>query len=401
MQLQLLQIAVHGNHRMQLPYIRAFGELDASVGISQHSKNKPPFTIPNSILRLPIQMDERSYLATKESIKHSLMSSVATCFIDILAAKTANRMFVQNAYNNFLAKFQSSPHSEVSTARALKAYSVYLLHHYCDRVLMHFYSLSIYVHMFKAADSLRELLKLFPANELLFDYSGSYGLELAPFTLGLSQSESKFQIEENVCNLNSTVLKIPSTEGIAGMLKLAQKQCRSRSQVAYEMDEANPELLIKQHLKANVRKRNEKELLRKDDALCLYSYEMKAFEMLTALVMVRNVVALELAIEIAHIPLKLWLQLIKNVRMNFLLWRNLSKNNFLLSDDKETVEEQLRAASKQKAEEERSLASVEYMLRVVANRTKILDYSLFKTYGYKLAQASLYLHTYYKVARMV
>jgi len=399
MQLQLLQIAVHGNHRMQLPYIRAFGELEASKGISKYSTHMPPFIVPNSILRLSVGMNEKDYLNVKEMIRRGLMGTVGTCFIDIVAAKSVNRSFVLNAYNNFLTKYQSTGNiqNKVSTARALKAYSLYLLHQYCDRVLMHFYSISIYVHIFKVADSLRALLKLFPENELLFDYVSSYGLELAPFTLDLSQSETKFKPEDNSCNLSNTVLRIPSTEGIAGMVKMALKQCKSRSVISYDLDENEPESLIKKHLKANIRKRNSKEYLRKDNTSYLYSYDTNAFETLTALTLIRNVITLELSIEIAHVPLKLWLQLLKNVKINFLLWRNSNKNNMLLLNNKESIEDQLRVINKRKVEEERNLASVEYMLRIISNRIKILDYSLFKTYGYKLNQVSEYLYVYYKV----
>eukprot|EP01022_Parablepharisma_sp_SALTPOND_P019326 TRINITY_DN3280_c0_g1_i1.p1 TRINITY_DN3280_c0_g1~~TRINITY_DN3280_c0_g1_i1.p1 ORF type:complete len:2565 (+),score=223.09 TRINITY_DN3280_c0_g1_i1:134-7828(+) len=402
MQLQLLQIAVQTNHWMYLPYTRAFAELDAVMGkfpSHKNAKNKP-FTVPNSILGLRVGEDTKTYLKERDKLREKMMRSTASCFVDIFRPKYANRGFVQNAYQNFANKLQStdrsSQHNAVSMARALKAYSFYLLHQYCDRILKNFYTIAMHLHLFPVSQSLRLLYQLFPEDELLFDCKKSYGLELTPFSLGLSMGLDELQSSTHNFELSDTLLKIPSTEDIAGMIRAVQKEVIGGKQVSYELDEYKPEALAKDYLKVEESTRKVKKWLRNDETPYLCNYDSSGFEILNGLCLIRNVLTLELAIESTHIPLKLWLQMVKNVKINTFLWKPPHKRSSILDVDGEG-KSKTEAVVQEKIEEEHRFTSLEHMLRSVSHRLKVMDCALYKTCGYKCTSVMQYFQLYYKV----
>ena len=363
MQTQLLQIAIHGNHWMLLPYIRAYGEFNNS------------FVHSNSILSVE-EINKRK----KEKVRNAMMRVIAPCFIEILAVKLANREVIINAYQNVLSKVQALKYNVQAITRVMKSYSLYLVHLYCDNVLKDFYGLSIYVQLFSVAKSLRSLYMLFPENELLFDCNKSHGLELAPHSYGLSFGKHQDYLFDDYLDLSKSILKIPSTEDIAGAIKQAQRVKHEHKRIDYEFDYSVPEDIIKDHINFPKQVTRTKNYIRSDDTPYLYSYDNQGLKMLTGLFLIRNVVILELAIELPNIPLDLWLQLMKNHRSNFLIWRNMQTSN-----------------NTQVKEEQHRLFPIEHMLRSVSSHIKLVDYTLYKTCRYNVNTVLEYLCVYYKV----
>jgi len=368
MQVQILQIAVQANHWMQLPYIRALTELDAVSNSKHHS-----FTVPNSILQLKIGDNIKVYNKLKDKVRKLLIDSIADNFIDILTPKYARKGFIQNAYEDFFSKLPLMGQNIISKSKSLKSYSIYLVHQYCDSILMHFYMISVYVYLFPVSKSLRELHRLFPENELLFDCEKSYGLELAPFSLELSMQLSN--MEDLRFNIDSTLLKIPSTETISTIVKRAQRDNKGKSQINYNFNESEPENLIKAHLK-----------LRSNNP----TYKAPICKTLMGILLIRNVINLELAIESTHVAGKYWLQVVNELYMNSMLWHTTSKNTIMPNKDIEVI-------IGEKKMKQKKFVSVEFILRTISKRIKVMDFSLYKTCEQKIDSILDYFHKYYNV----
>jgi hypothetical protein len=107
-------------------------------------------------------------------------------------------------------------------------------------------------------------------------------------------------------------------------------------------------------------------------------------EVLNGLILINNVVKLELIIELTYAPFNLWLELIKNLRMSILLWRQPVLSSLVKKKQVQT-------------EQEHKLFPIEYMLRRLSNRIKILDYFLYRNSEGKV-QGKHNLHYYYNVS---
>ena len=176
------------------------------------------------------------------------------------------------------------------------------------------------------------------------------------------------------------------------MIKFAQKKYGGFVSILYDFSEPEPESLIKRYLRSKIRRNKLDGLLRNDEIPYLYSYESSGFDILTGLVILNNVITLELSIELLHIPLDLWFCTLRNAKSNYLLWRNLNKKTNL-GKSNEIIDE----LTKEKNNEERRLSAVAHMLKTIANRIKIIDYTLYKTCGYKGNMVRNYVNNYYKV----
>lgn len=385
MQLQVLQIAVQTNFWMQLPYTRALAEIE---GAELHG-----FMVPNSILNLQFTQSPKDYFELKDKVRKLFVETTASCFIDILIPKHNGKAFIQNAYDRFFSKLPIATNIE-SKARSLKSYSIYLAHQYCDRVLAHFYNVSLCACLFPVSQSLRELCRLFPENELLFDCEQCHGLELAPFTLRLSLQLEK--AEDRGFDVEGTLLKIPSSETAAKMLKKLLRESIGRSDMSYELDETKPESLVKEYLKFDIKKAGGKNYFRSKENAGLYAYDVEICKKLSGLVLIRNIITLELAIESTHVAGKFWLQVINNLQMNCMLWHSTNANT-ILANSSENVEDQIERIREAKKKKQKKLISVEFMLRSISNRIKVIDFSLYKASEYKVDAVLEYLYAYYRV----
>jgi len=422
MQQQLLQISTLTNFWMYLPYAKAFAELDAVVGgsaISLKQSKRHPFTILNGILGLRIGEDSKVYIREREKIRDKLMRTTAGSFVDLYKAKYLCRGYAQNAWNNFNNKLQPSDtvskshdksivsqsleYNSTSIARAQKTFSIYLVHQYCDRVLKMFYTLSIHAHLFAISSSLRFLFRMFPEDELLFDCTKSFGLENVPFSCGLSLGLDEFSLRDGVStkanfSLNDTLLKIPSTEEIASLIRQFQKEPPvSVQQISYDMNETKPESMIREYLLIGgfQTTKKPKKFLRNDTEPYLYQYDTNSFDLVNGLMLIRNVLTLELGIESTHIPFRLWLQMIKNLKANTLVWRNVQKKGIL--DNNDNKMNKIEAITREIIEDEHRLSPLEHMLRSVSHRLKVMDCALYKTCGFKVDGVIQYFIIYFKV----
>lgn len=346
-----------------------------------------------------------------------------------------HRAFVQSSFETFLAKLQSRnvggfaesaavaapSHTPGSMFRALKACKIYLLHVYCDRTLKSFYEVAVHAHIFEAAQSLRGLAMMFPEDELLFDCRKSYGLESVPFAAGLSlgldevpQATSN-KLSSSGFTLKDTLLRVPSTEDIAAMIRAASRDWPSTTKlpdIQLDVEEQHPEKQIKVvatqgTLQSSPTTKKHKKWLRNDGSgALLASYETAAFETLNGMMSIRNSLMLELAIEGTHVPVQLWLLFTKDFRMGAVPWKRCARKGSVLdpspkADGGEKKEsgghEKVDNVIRSELYAEHRLEILEHLLRSVAHKMRVMDCALYKTCGYNTASVLDYFVLYYKV----
>ena len=407
MHLQLLQMAVHMNQWIYLPYIRASAEIEGATGnfVVTSGQKKRSFSVPNGVLGLRTGEDGRIYAREKENVRDKMMRALANCFVDASKPRYQQRSFVQTAFQTFLAKLQTRKDlNPVSAGRALKSYKLYLLHVYCDRTLKAFYELGLHTHIFEAAQSLRKLAMTFPEDELLFDCRKSFGLEAVPFGAGLSLGLDEIRAKDSGTggfSLKDTLLRIPSTEDIAVMVRAADRQFAPKfPEIQPGIDDAHPESGIKEAVSFgdSTATKKRKKWLRNDSSECLCGqYESSAFETLNGMVLIRNALMLEVAIEGTHVPPHLWLTFLKDFRMNIVPWKRYSKRNSVL-DSEDKPHAKVDRVLQDELYAEHRLETLEHMLRSLAHKVRVMDCALYKTCGFNTASVLDYFTLYYKVS---